>query len=212
MIRNLILLLVIPLTGLSQSNSDYDIYSELINNKFLDWKINTDTLSHVVITNTLTKFGEKSTVIEYLDDMIANENRSIYNFIHFYDKPVDILNNVEFKHLLNDFKSRLTLETELKADSFKLKMPVEIVNKQRVERIFARKIIKDWDKPWRKFYKEFHTNLGFFEFSKVAYSENFAIVYIVHKSNPLNGSGELEIFLKENGIWRKLANYGLWFN
>ncbi len=210
--RLLFFLLIIPLTSSSQTISDYDIYSNLIDKNFLEWKINTDSVTSIIVVNTLTKFSINSELTEIIDDMINNNDKSIYNFLRFYDKPVDILNNNEFKILLNDFKSKLTKKTELSADGFKCKVPVKMVKKERIERIFSKKILNNSDRAWKRFNKEYLTNLGYYEFSNIAYSENFAIVYVVHRANPLNGKGELEFFKKENGNWNRMANYGIWFN
>lgn len=114
--RLLLFLLIIPLTSSSQTISYYNIYSNLIDKNFLEWKINTDSVTSVIVVNALTKFTINSELTEIIDDMINNNDKSIYNFIRFYDKPIDILNNNEFKILLNDFKTKLTKKTELSAD------------------------------------------------------------------------------------------------
>jgi hypothetical protein len=212
MIRPLIFLLMMPLTALSQPKSDYDIYSDLIINKILEWKVNPKTISSIVVTNSLTKFSLQLSTSQIIDEMIAPDNGGIYNFLHFYDQPKDILNNNEFKLLLNDFKLKLTVKTELKADSFNLKIPVSIVPKQKIEKIFRSKIFNSPDRSWRRFNKKYSTKFGYFEFSEIAYSENFAIVYVVHRVNPLNGVGGLEFLKKENGKWCNMANYAIWNN
>jgi hypothetical protein len=210
--RLLIFFLGFSLSALGQSNSDYDTYSLLINERIIDWKMDMDTIPHVIVVNNLTRFSKDSSTIAIIDEMIAKDKSLAYTLLHFYDKPIDLLNNSEFILLLNNFKSKIFEQTDLQADSFKLKIPMKIEIAQRIEKIFDVKRIKGWDKAWNKFYKIYPKSPGYFEFSKVAFSDNFAIVYIVHRAKPLVGSGGLEILINKNGTWKELAYYGIWNN
>jgi len=146
-------------------------------------------------------------------DELDKENLStIFTFLQFYDKPSDIWNNEEFILLKNNFKSEVFKETDLKAEAFKIDVPIKIVSKQWIEQLFKTKRNKGYEKAWKKFYSEYPSSPGYFEFSNISYSENFAIVYVVWRAKPLIGNGRLEILTMENGKWKKMAYFNMWNN
>ena len=200
------LLLLIPIVVSGQTKSD-EIYSLLINKKIIDWGMNKDSISKIIITNSLTKFSinKQFDLTEIIDSI---SNGSNFPKIHYYKHFIDLKSNNDFKKLLNDFKTNIYKKTSLNQKCFKLGIPVKIINKNSIEKIFSSKIVKGWN----NFYKMYPKTTGYFEFSNIEIYNEFAIVYFIHRANPLTGFGRFEILVRENGKWNKLAYINVWNN
>ncbi len=136
----------------------------------------------------------------------------IFTFLQFYDQIIEIWNDEEFMLLKDGFKSIMFGNTNLKAFAFNVDVPVKIISNLKIEKIFKKKRYKGFEKAWSRFYREYPTSTGYFEFSNIAYSENYAMVYVVWRAKPLIGNGGIEILIKSNDQWKKLAYLNMWNN
>jgi hypothetical protein len=212
MLKKLLFFLLMPFPVLCQTSTDYSIYSKIINEKVLDWKKKDSNISQVVITDRLSKHSLDSSFIQIVDELNKENLSTVFTFLKFYDNPIEIWNNEEFILLKNKFKSEVFKETDLKAEGFKIDVPVKIVSKQWIEKLFNTKRNKGFEKAWKKFYNEYPLSPGYFEFSKISYSKNFAVVYVVWRAKPMIGNGRLEILKMEKEKWTKLAYFNMWNN
>ena len=197
MIKYLIIILILPVISKSQTNSDYEIYSLILSKQIADWELSKDTISYIVITKNLTKFSEANSLP--IDLLIEHNYRFAYELSGYNDKFIDLKKNNEFNKLVKDFESKLNYNTDLIADSFNLDITVKIIDNRKIEKLFDSKI----EQAWRRFYKKKPSSPGYFEFSKIGYSDKYAIVYFVHRAYPLIGNGGLEILIKENKKWKQ---------
>ncbi|MCD4793601.1 MAG: hypothetical protein K8R54_10230 [Bacteroidales bacterium] len=206
MTRFLIIILLLPIISKSQNNSDYEIYSLLISENIDYRKLNTDTIAHIIITDNLTKFSRINSIP--LDLLTKNNYKLAYELSDYNEKIFDLAENNKFDKLVKDFESKLNYNTGLIADSFNLDITVKIIDNRKIEKLFDSKI----EQAWRKFYKKNPSSPGYFEFSKIGYYKNYAIVYFVQRAKPLLGSGSLEILFKEDNKWNKFLHINIWAN
>ncbi len=80
-----------------------------------------------------------------------------------------------------------------------------------IEKQFNKKGVKRLNKAWKSFYEKY-TKFGYFEFSKVFYSDNYALFYFVRSASPLTGKGEIVIFKQINDEWEFFRDIPVWCN
>lgn len=205
--NKLILIIVItPLYCIGQTYNDPEIYSNIINYQLNEWKVDENYFETIVISDNLTTFSKDINLSDYfsLDD--TSVVLSLLN--HSYQLYL-LLKNTEFKELLAEFNSNYLLPIDLSLNHFTKDGKIIILKHEWIERIFKSKNI---DKSWDKYYRKFPKTQGYFEFSKICYSENFAIVYFVHRAKPLIGKGSLIIIKKDDTTWNIYDKINLWYN
>jgi hypothetical protein len=206
-----ILILIFPFISFGQKDDDYDIYKKAIIHQFKTWEIDIDTIPTIVITDNLTSFS-KMREIRSLPDLIFNKDKSLRSsyvdhdsilFITTYDK--------EFEALFKGFSDNYTRKTNLNAENISFRnTDVIVVTNEKIERQFSKNRIKQLDRAWSRFYENY-TRYGYFEFSDVFYSDNFAIMYMVRRASPLNGKGSIVIFKRINNNWVYFDEIEVWF-
>jgi len=205
----LTIILIIPFNCFSQTKTDYELYSRIILNEFQEKIIEIGFYQNIVITDNLTEsskllFDEFCQDLEYNFESMVQVNRK--------DSIYYLTRNDEFKNLLKELCKEYSVNNSFVDNKFLIEQKVTILEKEKVEKIFKTKNAKQIENSWKKFYKLYPESQGFYEFSKILYSEKFALVYFVHKGNPLFGSDSL-IIMKKNGqnyeIQEKLT---LWNN
>lgn len=203
----LIIISLIPLICSSQNNPDSKIYSLILSEQLSSWEMDLDTISHIVITDNLTKFSkEHGTSLDFLSE---GDNYYAYQLSGYNEKMVRFIKNNEFDTLIYRYNQVINEDANFESEQFKLKVPVLILDHSKIEKLFSRRNLEG---SWRKFYRKNPTSPGYFEFSKIAYTENYAIVYFVHRAKPLIGFGGLEILIKDNDEWTSYAYINLWNN
>jgi hypothetical protein len=200
---------IIPFYCFGQTKTDYELYSRIILNEFQEKKMEIGFYQNIVIIDNLTETS-KSLFEEFCQDFEYNFESMVQ--INRKDSIYYLTRNDEFKRLLNELCKEYAVINSFVDSKFLIKQKVTILEKEKVEKIFKTKNAKQIENSWKKFYKLYPESQGFYEFSKILYSENFALVYFVHKGNPLFGNGSI-IIMKRNGqnfeIQEKLT---LWNN
>jgi hypothetical protein len=191
----LTIILFIPFYCFSQSKTDYELYSSIILHELQEMKIETGFYKNIVITDNLT---ESSLLLfeEFCHDFECNFESMVQ--INRKDSIYYLTRSEEFMNLLQELCEEYSVNTSFVGDKFQIEHKVTILKKEKVEKIFKTRSAKQIDNSWKKFYKLYPDSQGFYEFSKIVYSRNYALVYFVHKGMPLFGSGSL-IIMKHDG-------------
>ncbi len=188
---------------------DYEIYSMLIDSQMTDWKFDTDTNKVIVITDNLTNFSRKHDFKEYTDMFFDSDKQMAYMTVNYQDSIYKILDEPEFRELFQRFSENFKNQLDLEPDKFPTKYQIKIIDSKWIENIFTK---TNYKKAWRKFYKSNPSSSGYFEFSKIEYSDNYGLVYFVHRAKPLIGSGKLIFLKKVKGKWIKYDTLTIWNN
>jgi hypothetical protein len=214
--RSLLLLtLLIPYVALCQTKEDYKIYSDLTNEKIIEWQKKSIKVSQLIITNNLTESSINLLSSSSLDLLDSANISYTYSIINVYDKDLSIikfLSDENYRTLMKMIKNEINSKVNLKLESFSSILPINIITKEWTDRLFEVHSYKKVNKAWDKFYDKYPNSIGFFEFSKVFHSQDYAILYFVWRAKPLVGNGELIILRQNNGVWEKIISLNLWNN
>jgi len=201
-------ILVFPLLLCGQTRTDHEIYSTIINKKFSESGLKKESGKFILIVD---RFGKDN-----MDESIEEECLSIREFpycyinINFYNNEdkFDILKDDDFGSLLSSFRNEIMLPATIIKDSLTVDLPTHLISRKEIDNIFKPKA----KKVWEKFYKKYNGALGYFEFSRIAYSKKYAILYYARRVNYLWGEGRLEILIKDNEKWIPFSYYNIWQN
>jgi hypothetical protein len=191
---------------------DYEIYSMLIDSQMTDWNFDTDTNKVIAITDNLTTFSLKHDFKEYTDMFFDSDKQMAYMTVNYQDSIYKILDEPEFKELFQRFSENFKNPLDLESDKFTTKYQIKIIDSKWIENLFSTTNYKKHKKAWSKFYKSNPSSPGYFEFSKIEYSDNYGLVYFVHRAKPLIGSGKLIFLKKVNGNWIEYDTLTIWNN
>jgi hypothetical protein len=205
-------LLLISQFCFTQTEKDYKIYSKLIGNQMLDWKINNDSSQVICITNRLTSFSSRVNFKEYIDMLFGSDRQMAYMTANYKDSICKLLDNPEFKELFQVFADNYDEEQYLENTKFFLPYQVTLLDCEWIEFLFGHSENVNYKNAWKKFYKKNPNSPGYFEVSKIEYSENFGLVYIVHRAKPLIGGGKLIILKKVKDDWFKYDYLTIWYD
>lgn len=206
----LISLLLFSQCCFSQSLTDYNIYSSIINSRLNDWKISKTSRAEIVITENLTAFSQRIDLEEYAEIFAGDDKNLLYVTTNYKDSLVKLSSDEEFKELFKRFASNYNKPRNLAPESFNLPCDIKIVSSERIQNLFSIIKPKTFDKAWKKFYKQYPNSLGYFELSNIEYSDNYALIYLVHRAKPLIGSGQLIIMKKMNNNWQIYESLNMW--
>lgn len=194
----------------SQTNADYVIYSKILNNTIENWKFDSNKKTFIVITDYVTTFSQRINFKEYSEVFFGNNIQLAYMSLNYKDSLIKIREDQEFIDLFNQFSINCYDSIHLSSIYFNIKPIVKVVEKNEIELLFSKSNNNSVKQSWKKFYKRYPESLGYFEFSKVEYSENFSVVYFVHRAKPLIGGGQLIVLKKYNNTWNIYESLNLW--
>lgn len=184
----------------------------LIDSQMIDWNFDTDTNKVIAITDNLTSNSLKHDFKEYTEMLFDNDKQMALMTVNYQDSIYKILDEPEFRELYKRFSENFTNQLDLESDKFLTKNKIKIIDSKWIENLFNTSNYKKYKKAWRKFYKSNPSSPGYFEFSKIEYSDNYGLVYFVHRAKPLIGGGKLIFLKKVNGDWIKYDTLTIWYN
>ena len=197
---------------LSQTQTDYVIYSMLIDKQMQDWELNTDASKVIAIADNLTTFSLEFNFSEYGEMFFDEDKQMAYMAINHQDSISKILDDPEFRELFHRFSNSYKNQLKLESDKFSLDYGVKIINREWIENEFTTTKYNRIKKAWKRFYKANPNSPGYFEFSHIEYSDNYGLLYFVHRAKPLIGSGRI-VFLKNvNDNWIEYDTLTIWHN
>ena len=193
-----------------QAESDYKIYSKVIDSFIDNWDSDRDTLTNVVV---IEKFIPKENyLLNYYDIFYNSETKediTYRNWILKYDSSlINLVETESIKECLFNLENNLYNSLHLDKEKLNLKTPFTLISSKRFDRFFIFDIQKGWD----KFYKKYPKSAGVFLLSRVEYSDNHACIYIEHKAGGLFGSGDILILKRENENWEIVGLINIWLS
>lgn len=199
-----ILLYAFPLFSSGQINTDSEIYSMVVNDKLSKWNITNESGKSLLIIDQIRMENFDA---DFLESLSLEEFSYIISFYEDNDR-FPILEDNDFKSLLSSLKGEIVLPVNMQENILTINIPYHFISRKEIDKLFKGDSIKGWG----NFYKMHPAALGYFEFSKITYSEKYAILYSAHRYNSLGGEGRLEIFIKEGANWKSLAYCNVWYN
>lgn len=204
--KALLLLLLLPLFGFSQSRPNSDIIQTVIQNRLEKFSETEELPNSLVILNGLTESDRELA----MDGMCLSLPE--IDYLGWNMKNPLLLKEEEivtlFIGLCNSLNQNEFLEVSV-LDSLK---GVIIVPKEKIEKLFKTVRFKKKERAWNTFYKNYPESLGFLEFSNIVYSENRAMVYISHRFNPLGAIGYVAILKKTGNGYVVEDTIDLWMS
>jgi len=169
----------------SQVNSDYKIYSLIIEDYFLQH-------------DSAKKYVDKAVILDRLETKTDWVSES-YDYIDyaFFENPIDSVTKRKTKQMLSILKDSYSSNPAMHIDSFKCSIPLIFIKHQDFQKLFKNEIQKGWD----KFYQMYPRTIGVFGFTKVIYSGELAILFVNFDSNGLSASGDIYIMKMINDKW-----------
>jgi|WetSurMetagenome_2_1015567.scaffolds.fasta_scaffold05508_4 hypothetical protein len=202
------IILIFSSSCFAQEITDYEIYYAALSGRFKEWKVNIDTVKRIVVSNKLTiSDHDEGTLNSAIDDILRGYNQDLVLYSRNDFKVFEYLKNDSIKQLLEEFKYLPEKSVTLEKTGFGNNGNIELVDFMDIYKIF-----KDhyYEKEWKKFYKKYPNSHGFYQFSQIAKSPEFAVLYLVQRANPLNASACLVGLRKKDGIWTVIFNLYLW--
>jgi hypothetical protein len=161
----------------SQGNSDYKIYSLIIDDLFLQRDSAKKHIDNAVIINRLeTETNWVSEAYDYID-------------YAFFENTMDTVTKKETKKMLLKLRDLYTVNPIMQIDSFTCSVPLHLINNDDFNKLFSKNI----QKGWNKFYKIYPRAIGTFSFTKVIYSGDLAVLFVNFRRNGLAASGDVYI-------------------
>lgn len=168
-----------------QSKTDYEIYSQVVENKFNELDRN-------------KRFSNKAIIIDREKEQ-AQWAAEGYNFIDFafFDNPIDSLTKEEVKTLILSLTDPANEAPVLHVERFKTTVTLQLIQRDSFDSLFK----KDIKSGWNKFYRMYPKSIGAFSFSKIMYTSDTAVLFVDFARNGLNGSGDFYILKNVGGKW-----------
>jgi hypothetical protein len=168
----------------------------LIDNQIINWKLDNDSSKVIAITDKLTSFSSRIDFNDYVEWLFGSDKQMAYMTANYKDSICKIIDNSEFKELFQRFANNYKKEQQFENRQFVLSNHVILIDYTWIEQLFNRSKTVNYKKSWNKFYKKYPYSPGYFELSKIEYSNNFGLVYMVHRAKPLIGYGKIDNFKK----------------
>lgn len=187
-----------------QTREDYIIYTTIIK----DWqsKIGGEVIPESVITDRLSKiYLEKDLFKDLADDPLV-VLRTIKINKETSDSLYLLLKDQEFAGLVSKFGKEYASTINLESEKFDQLFNVTIVKSKYIDKL----LVKAKAESWSKFYEKYPDSNGLFQFSKISYKDNLALVYFVSARNPLVARGEIIIMRRVQSKWNILGYFILW--
>jgi hypothetical protein len=180
-----LILLILFNNCFSQINSDYKIYSVIIEDYFLQ-------------LDSAKKYADKAVIVDRLETE-TNWVSESFDYIDYaiFENAIDTLTKNKSKQMLSLLKVLYSNNPLMIIDSFQSAIPLILIKNHDFKKVFTKKVQKGWD----KFYKMYPRAIGVFGFTKVIYSGDLAILFINFNRNGLFASGDVYIMKKINDKW-----------
>ncbi|OFX85137.1 MAG: hypothetical protein A2W99_07045 [Bacteroidetes bacterium GWF2_33_16] len=208
--RLLVIFIFFSSVVFGQVESNYKIYSKVIDSFIDNWDSDRDTLTNVVL---IEKFiPRENYLLSYYDIFYKSETKediTYRNWILKYDSSlINLVETESIKECLFNLENNLYNSPLLEKENLSLKTPFTLISSKRFDRFF----IFDIQKGWNKFYKKYPKSAGVFMLSRVEYSGNYACIYVEHHGGGLFGSGDILILKHENDNWDILGLINVWIS
>lgn len=210
MIRLTILLVLLSNLSFGQTDLDYQLYSQVLNNFINEGvKYNEKTTEVVIITKYVPDENETSA---YGEDFLDDDEQTINMMLHYDTMKMGLFKDDQIKNGLKQLEKDFFETPSLDKSKFDLTPTVSTITNGQFKSHF--KTIFGWrtDKGWKKFYKKHPGSHGVFEFSKVVYADNYAFFYVGRHSHGLSGSGDLVIVRRVKGEWNIVTSINIWMS
>lgn len=208
MLRLLVILTLTSARCLGQTNTDYQLYSTVIDsfiNKGIE--INISTTEAVVIEKYAPEENEVSLLIKLLQDTSVNR---VSKVLRYDPIKISLCKDENFKAALINLEKSFFETPSLEKDKFKIKATPKLITFEQFKELFNSSTKKTNAKGWKYFYKLYPGSHGIFEFSKIIYQGNFACFYVGRHSGGLSGSGDIIVLKKINDSWQLITYFNLW--
>jgi|ERR1700675_72950 len=95
-----------------------------------------------------------------------------------------------------------------------LSTPYHLVSAQDLRQLFHRKGESVDSREWKSFYEKYPGSSGIIAFSRVGFNKkrNQALVYVMHQSGLVGGSGVFYVLSKQSGFWEVQNQAVIWLS
>jgi len=197
-----------PICVFSQdTETNYTLYSKILSERL---ELGKEVKDSVVIVDQFVNFFN-------IDDfsVFSSKSKAVSEidlqtlYIQTYKDTIflkRLYKETELQKIISDFAANI--KQDLKILPEKLQNPNLIVypiTAKKFNLFFGK---RRTPKSWEKLSRKYGSN-KFIEFSKITYSENFAVIYYADRCGGLCGSGNIVVFEKVNGLWKILTEINL---
>lgn len=210
MTRLTILLVLLTNLSFGQTDLDYHLYSQVLNDYIKEGvKYHTKTTEVVII---IKYTPEEIEVSAYRKEFLENDEETINRALHYDTMKMRLFNDDRVKSALTQLEEKFFDTPSLDNTKFNLIPTVSTITNRKFKGYFKTVFGRRIDKGWEKFYKKHPGAHGVFEFSKIVYADNYACFYVGRHSNGLSGSGDIVIARRVNGEWRIVTSVNIWMS
>jgi len=210
MTRLTILLVLLTNLSFGQTDLDYHLYSQVLNDYINEGvKYDVKTTEVVIITKYAPDENEASA---YGEDFLDDDEKTINMVLHYDTMKIRLFKDEKVKNALKQLENEFFETPSLDKTKFNLTPTVSTITNGQFEGYFKTIFGRRTDKGWKKFYKKHPGSHGAFEFSKVVYADNYACFYVGRHTNGLSGSGDIVIARRLNGEWNIVISVNIWIS
>jgi hypothetical protein len=183
----------------------------LIDNQMSKWGYHDDSDKVIALTDNLTNHAARIDFTEYADIIFGEDKQMAVMTVNYQDSLLKLIDDSEFKELFYRFSDNFNSRNNLVADRFAFEYNAVILDNNWIDQLFSVVNSISYKKAWKKYYKLYPHSPGYFEFSKIEYSDNYGLLYWVHRAKPLIGGGKLVVLKKYNNNWITYDFLTIWF-
>ncbi len=210
MIRLTILLTLTTIFVQGQTPVDSEVYSIVIDDLTEQWNKGRDTIKRAIVIQKFTPL--ENHVSWYGKELFALSDEIINMTVHYDTLAMRLIRTEQIKNGLINLETVFYDTPTLNDKEFKSKTPVTTISDKKYHAYFKTLFGRDIDKGWKRFYKQNRDVLGVYEFSKIVYADNYAILYVGHHGGGLFGSGDIVILNKVNDKWIIVKYLNIWMS
>lgn len=206
----LVLILTFGLFGCLPSTSNsiddsYAVYSVILKNIKLSHNDGSEVKLFVINEFTDVDKTTPRPVEKVLRDIHPDlPIKDADDLIFYQNRPLP----TEYKEAIEDFKLK-NKEPKQLTKSFDLQQDYEFITQNDFHEIMSSKNVED---KWKSFYGKYPNSSGFITFSAVGFGieKKHAVVYYEEYCGSLCAAGSYIFLEKESGIWKEVAQQGMW--
>ena len=210
MIRITTLLLLLTNLSFGQTDLDYQLYSQVLNNFVNEGIKYNEKTTQVVIINKY--IPDENEISFYGKDFLDDNENSINMALNYDTLKIRLFKDDHVKEALKQLEKEFFDTPSLDKSKFNLTPTVSTITNGQFKSYFKTIFGRQIDKGWKTFYKKHPGSHGVFEFSKIIYKDNYACFYAGRHSNGLSGSGDLVIAKRLNGQWSIITYVNIWMS
>ncbi|MGC3946390.1 MAG: hypothetical protein QM762_18030 [Chryseolinea sp.] len=209
-IRLAILLTLSTSLSFGQTDLDYQLYSQVLNNFINEGLRYNEQTSQVVVINKY--IPDENIASAYGEDFLGDDEHSIRMVLHYDTMKIRLFNDAKVKDVLKQLERDFFETPSLDENKFVLTTTVSAITNREFKSYFKKGFDRRTDKGWKKFYKKHPGSHGVFEFSKIVYADYYACFYVGRHSGGLSGSGDIVIAKRRNGEWDIITSVNIWMS